>query len=280
MLKVVSTKCLVLAIPFLFGVAGCGGGGGSSGGGSITLRNVDLEKSEVVTEFADQSGVARTEYTEAGQKFVTNVMTEEIRFYNPNSTVDVDPTGNDYDEVFVLTPTKTLAHGKVYSGATTVNGVTISIEYYQDDEGDVFAVYLDGSSITSSAIAGGHKVSGIPQAGTATYTGANFFGNRDGKNIEDGTFTMMADFGDGSATITGSTDNSSFSGNGLAINFQTGQFEGTGLTITLSDNTTLNGFIHGNFHGVGAVGVTGLYFGGTLSNDPSHAGAIAGKKSQ
>ena len=234
----------------------------------------------MVTEFSDQSGVARIEYTEAGQKFVSNVMTEEIRFYNPNSTVDVDPTGNDYDDVFVLTLTEELDHGKVYSGATTVNGVTISIEYYLDDEGDVFAVYLDGSSITSSAIAGGHKVSGIPVTGTATYTGANFFGNRDGTNIEDGTFTMTANFANESATISGSTDSTSFSGTGLAIDTSSGKFEGTGLTITLSGNTTLNGFIHGNFHGVGAVGVTGLYFGGTLSNNPSHAGAIAGKKSQ
>lgn len=254
------TGKLILVAPCLALLAACGG----SSDGSATNPTASPT---VLKTFGDGAGIARIQ-----DGLVMNLMAADINNVtnNPDELIAIDDSGirflasNDY--------------GDFYGGTVTVNGVAVDILFYEDFNGGVALGYLEGNG-KNAAFAGGSQVSGIP-SGSYTYNGTNFVGVRDGSAFEDGTFSMTVNFTSSTAALTGSTPTTTIGGSNISVNTSNGTFTGDTLTLTVSDGfetVTLPAAIHGNFHGAGATGVSGLYYD-TYTSIPVLAGGIAGTR--
>ena len=253
----------LMIIPAILTVAACGGGGG---GGETSVTNGRSNPTPTVLKtFGDGAGIARAEITTNGQTVSANVMAGDINNYNTDPTGVIDPSSVNYSG--------SNQYGDFYAGTTTLNGITVDVVYYEDDAGETFIGYLEGNG-TNAALAGGYKVSNIP-SGTYNYAGTNIIGFRDGSYFEEGTFAMAVDFTNGTAGLTGSTNSSTISGQGIQVNTANGTFSSNNLTLS-GNGLSSSASIYGNFHGSGATGVTGLY--ADNGNVPVVAGAIAGRR--
>ena len=282
-------KKLILAAPCVVMLAACGGSGDGSatnplqsapaanptpsapaanptpsapvGGNSTTLQPVVLQT------FNDGAGIARISVQNNGETVIANVMAPNISSYTTDPTGVIDLSGVNY--------VSSNSYGDLYAGTTTINGTTVDVVYYEDSSGQAAIGYLEGNG-TNVALALGYEVSNIP-SGSYTYTGTNIIGYRDGSNFEDGTFAMRVNFNTGTASLTGSTNTSAIGGSGISVNTSDGTFSGNNLTLTeTTSGFTTTATIHGNFHGAGATGVTGLYSDNGAT--PIVAGAIAGTR--
>lgn len=250
-------KKLLVVAPCLALLAACGGGGTSP----------TQSPPVVLQTFGDGAGITRAEVNQNGTTIVANVMAANIQSYNTDPTGVIDPNGVNY--------LSSNAYGDLYGGTTTINGTSVDVIYYEDNSGEVAIGYLEGNG-ANAALALGYKASSIP-AGSYTYNGTNIIGYRDGSYFEDGTFAMNVNFNTGTASLTGSTNTSSIGGSGISVNSSEGTFSGNNLTLTeTTTGLSTTATIHGNFHGAGATGVTGLY--SDNGSTPTVAGAIAGKR--
>lgn len=252
---------LILAAPFLALLAACVGSSDGSSTNPTTTNPVVLQT------FGDGAGIARAKITQNGTTIVANVMGANIQSYSPDPTGVIDPSGVTY--------TSSNAYGDFYSGTTTINGTQVNVLYYEDNSQQVAGAYLVGNG-ENAAIVLGNEVSNIP-SGSYSYTGTNVIGLRDGSYLEDGTFAMNVNFTSSTASLTGSTASSSIDGSGISVNSSDGTFTSNNLTLTENvSGLSTTATIHGNFHGSGATGVTGLYTDNATT--PTIAGAIVGTR--
>tara|TARA_B110000503_G_C7109045_1_gene397261 strand:+ start:284 stop:1078 length:795 start_codon:yes stop_codon:yes gene_type:complete len=260
---------LILAAPCLALLAACGG----SNDGSATNPTTDPTTVPTTTDpvvlqtFGDGAGIARAKITQNGITMVANVMGANIQSYSPDPTGVIDPSGVNFSG--------SNAYGDFYTGTTTINGTQVNILFYEDSSQEVAGAYLVGNG-ENAAIVLGNEVSNIP-SGSYSYTGTNVIGLRDGSYLEDGTFAMNVNFTSSTASLTGSTASSSIGGSGISVNSSDGTFTSNNLTLTeTASGLSTTATIHGNFHGSGATGVTGLYTDNATT--PTYAGAIAGTR--
>lgn len=236
--------------------------GGSSDG---SAANPTVSAPTVLKVFSDGAGIARVEATENGTTLSANVMSADVQAYSPDMLSAVDLSNVSFSS--------SNQYGSFYDGIITVNGLPAYLLIYQDDMGKVLLGYGE-TAYGNAAIAAGEKVSGIP-TGTYVYNGTNVIGFRDGSYFEDGTFAMNVNFSTGTASLSGSTPNSTIGGTGISVNTSNGTFSGSNLTLS-GNGLTSTASIYGNFHGAGATGVTGLY--ADNGSNPVIAGAIAGTR--
>ena len=162
------------------------------------------------------------------------------------------------------------------------------------DDDDIFgAIYMQGlvedmvgvalvPSIGGEGImviAAGTEVSNIPTAGEFSYEGSNFMTNLGEDEIDGdyGSFNATVDFAAGTGAIISEFENIPIAIDGdFTVDTNTGTFVGekVGLFSMFEkyDNSTVT--IHGNFHGDGATGMTGIYTQNV--EEPDFIGAIAG----
>ena len=243
-------------------LSACGGSGDGSATSPTTQPPV------VLSEFADGSGVARVETREDGADYVGNVMAANIA----DASVDDDVVADLSDLVFVGSN----QYGDFFAGAVTVDGLPIDVIGYIDTSDQALILYGEDST-ENVLLTLGEKAQNIPTTGSFTYQGTNVIGTRDGAFFEDGTFAMSVNFGNGTASISGSTDTSTIGGTGITVNISDGSFSSSNLILTDTfDDVSFPATLHGNFHGSGATAVTGIYY----NNDPNPfvAGAIAGTR--
>jgi hypothetical protein len=115
--------------------------------------------------------------------------------------------------------------------------------------GNALAIISDGTSQTS-----------LPTGIFSYYGKASIGGNTTFSSVlEDGTFTMRADFSNKTANITAQTPNKYFSSSNLSINTSSGKFGGTGtIGVTSVDSTAAT--VVGYFAGYQAEGVHGSVY--------------------
>ncbi|MDB4117903.1 hypothetical protein N9582_06525, partial [Amylibacter sp.] len=126
--------------------------------------------------------------------------------------------------------------------------------------------------------AAGTEVSEMPATGEFNYEGANFaiefLEGENGADEHIGSFNATVDFAAGEGSIGLDFENELLYIDGdFTVDTATGIFVGDKLemkSIGIFDTAT----IHGNFHGVGATGMTGIYTNNIA--DPNFIGAIAG----
>jgi hypothetical protein len=242
-----------------------GGSGSSSGGGSASPPSGN--SIQVLRTFSDNAGVARISAGEDGQRITGTLMAPEIRSFKPEDLAGATP------DLSGLQVVDTNQHGRFYEGRTFVNGMAVDVLGYEDFGGNTAIVYGE-TAYANILLAGGTQVRNIP-TGSYTYRGTNVIGTRDGTHIEDGTFEMGVNFGTGRGTLRGSTDNTSINASNISVNSSNGTFSSTDMSMSVGGQQ-MRGSINGNFHGSGAVGVTGVYHNN--ASNPGIAGAIAGTR--
>jgi len=155
--------------------------------------------------------------------------------------------------------------------------------YVSGTEDDMVGVgILVGMEAENSltVIASGTEVSEMPATGEFDYKGSNFaIGglSEDNDDIYDayGTFDATVNFATGKGSIDLGFENIPVYIDGdFNVDTATGIFVGDDLAINTLGGSVDTATIHGNFHGVGATGMTGIYTDNAA--EPDLIGAIAG----
>jgi hypothetical protein len=256
------------AIPVVALVTSLSACGGSSDGSAVNpVPTPTPSNAQVLKTFANGDGVARTAVSNDGFADIANVVVGDVQ----NTVALINQTG-----LTITTETSTVVStdvlGSYYQGTSRINGELVNVTEFYDVSGDSWIIAADNAR-TSALFAGGTQVSNIP-AGSYTYTGANVIGNRDGSAAETGTFEMLVNFPNSTASILGATATTAISGN-MSVNNQTGTFSGDNMLLSTGFGPA-SATILGNFHGNGATAVSGVYYD-NLPN-PVVAGAIAGSR--
>jgi len=129
-------------------------------------------------------------------------------------------------------------------------------------------------------IASGTEVSEMPARGEFDYKGSNFAIEGLSEDNDDiyetyGTFDATVNFATGKGSIDLGFENIPVNIDGdFNVDTATGIFVGDDLEINSIGGTFGTATIHGNFHGVGATGMTGIYTDNAA--EPDLIGAIAG----
>ena len=127
-------------------------------------------------------------------------------------------------------------------------------------------------------IAAGTEVSAMPTTGKYDYEGANFaieLSDGDLADADIGSFNAAVNFGTGEGSIDIGFDNIPVDIDGaFTVDTATGIFVGDELEMNAFGGTLGTATIHGNFHGEGASGMTGIYTNNIA--EPDFIGAIAG----
>jgi hypothetical protein len=256
----------VSALALTILVSGCGG---SSDGTAVNPTQPPPDRAVVLETFADGSGVFRSVTTADGFTFVANGIAPDVQTAVSQINSGAPAATNIINQQF----DSSNAYGSFYTGRINVNGVVLNAIAYADYYGIVTMVYAEGLG-QNVLLSGGEQVSNIP-SGTYNYTGTNIIANRDGSYGEQGTFAMGVNFNTGQASISGITPSSTIDSSNISVDNANGTFSSDDVRIGINGSPT-QGTISGNFHGNGAIGVTGVYHDNLGS--PTVIGAIAGTR--
>jgi hypothetical protein len=259
-MEVIVRLPLIVASLGLMSLAACGGG--STGVNMFTN----------IKTFSNGSGVVTGSATEDGLTVSTVALVPNATNYRPESglmePIDVDNYvyggetefwSNLYDSHYV-----------VYILA---DGNPNSLLIYADEDAEVALVANEGS-LGDLMMTAGEQVMLLP-SGTYTYRGRAFVNKKSTTGYESGSFTLSANFAARTASISASTQTTSLNGQNLTIN-NDGSITGRNLVLTSSGSTSSSAGVDGLFHGLFAVGVSGVYYDN--ANNPSLHGGFAGNR--
>lgn len=254
---------LFIAMNMLFVLGACGGGGGgTSSQPQVTASTIKL--------FEDGAGVALATNASDNQKLL--VLSPDI--VDVVSVVNLSSNVNESADFSNLTITGSTATAKIYTGTVVSEGVTMNLTGYQDNGDEAVILFAEIPAVANAVFTTGTPLNGVP-SGTFTYNGLHGFGRRAlGVTPELGSFSMSANFTNGTFSYSGTTASSTLTGTG-AIDASAGRFTSTGMTL----NAPLGNYtatLHGLLHGTNASAVSGVYH----SNDtyPDYAGAFVGAR--
>ena len=228
-------------------------------------RNNIIEPA-VLKKFADDAGVAH--FSER----VDNVSTSSHII-----TGDID------NFQVVQTNPLILSNLNMQSETTKIETLTGNLNVYGNDQ--AVTIYKDKASgaITlfgleqnnvATVVARGTTISSIPR-GIYTFDGASAVIKRGaGNTLNVGDFDMTVNFEVGTGQIRAQNPISLLTGN-FAVNTARGTYSGRELDLT-AEGSEVKASIYGNFHGVSATGVSGVYHDNTET--PIYYGGIAGAR--
>ena len=228
-----------------------------------------------------------------GQTIVANVMREGISEELPAGFIE-----DDVVETFAAVANKMINGGDTTQigegmGAFIIDDMDmitsdsdakdiVGAIYTQSSDEDMVGVALvpgiGGEGIMVIA-AGTEEVSNIPTLGEFSYVGSNFITNLGEDEIDGdyGSFKATVDFAAGTGAIISEFENIPIAIDGdFTVDTNTGTFVGekVGLFSMFENYNNSTVTIHGNFHGDGATGMTGIYTQNV--EEPDFIGAIAG----
>ena len=244
-------------------------------------------------------GIERLTTTFGGQTIVANVMREGISEELPVGGGVVGIVGiEDYVGVFAAVANKMINGGDTTQigegmGAFIIADMEAMITSDSDAEDIVGAIYTQSSDedmvgvaivpgINEEGImvfAAGTEVSNIPTLGEFNYEGSNFMTNLGEDEIDGdyGSFEATVNFATGKGSINAGFENILVNIDGdFTVDTATGIFVGDDLAINTLGGSVDTATIHGNFHGAGATGMTGIYTQNVA--EPDFIGAIAGQQ--
>ena len=228
-----------------------------------------------------------------GQTIVANVMREGISEELPAGFIE-----DDVVETFAAVANKMINGGDTTQIGEGMGAFIIAdaamITSDSDAENIIGAIYTQGSDEDMvgvalvkpqgieegiMVIAAGTEVSNIPTLGEFSYEGSNFITIL-GEDEIDGdyvSFNATVDFAAGTGAIISEFENIPIAIDGdFTVDTNTGTFVGekVGLFSMFENYNNSTVTIHGNFHGDGATGMTGIYTQNV--EEPDFIGAIAG----
>jgi hypothetical protein len=254
-------------------LVGCGGASG------VITSSTPVTNATTVSEFGDGSGVARTIDTNGDTTFT--IMTSGIAAKvndgkNYVGGIAIPDMVNQTVVATVNPGTSTAGAGTYYTGTATINGITVDVDSIVSLSENAATAYFHDAATNAAVfvMAGGTTATNLP-TGTYTYTGANMLAARDGSSNEMGTFNMYMNFSTGKADIVGNTATSTFTGTSISVDTSTGNFTKQAISMS-GGGGVLTGFITGQFNGIGAKSVSGIYHDDAI--DPVFVGIFAGDR--
>jgi len=245
-------------------------------------------------------GIERLTTKFGGQTIVANVMREGISEELPEEEIgSYVGTFAQIAEAMITGEAIEYGDGEGafidFMGGLTSNseeeGIIGAIYTQASDEDMVGVALVPGINEKSiMVIAAGTEVSEMPATGEFNYEGANFIAiipqgdalSSDAVYIEDidgvyGSFKATVDFAAGKGSINADFQNDLTIIDGdFTVDTATGIFVGDKLEMSDIGGTFDTATIHGNFHGEGASGMTGIYTPNV--EEPHFIGAIAGQQ--
>ena len=233
---------------------------------------------------AQDIGIERLTTTFGDQTIVANVLREGIS--EELSEEDIaNYVGGIAEVAEAMITGETIEHGDGEGAFIGFGGITpdseaegiIGAMYTQGSDEDMVGVAIVPGIIGESfmVIASGTEVSNIPTAGEFSYEGSNFMTNLGEDEIDGdyGTFEASVNFATGKGVIDLDFENKPVMIDGdFNVDTATGIFVGDDLEINSMGGVN-TATIHGNFHGDGATGMTGIYTDNVA--EPNFIGAIA-----
>jgi len=236
-------------------------------------------------EVAQDIGIERLTTTFGGQTIVANVMREGISEELPAGFIGEYVSGIAAD----ILNGDAIEYGDgegFLMGGEILDGEIIdtSRAYYVSgtDENMVGVGIFAGMEAENSLmiIAAGTEVSAMPATGEFNYEGANFaigISEEDDMDGGIGSFEATVNFATGKGSIGLDFENIPVNIDGdFTVDTATGIFVGDDLAINTLGGSVDTATIHGNFHGEGASGMTGIYTNNIA--EPDFIGAIAGQQ--
>lgn len=251
---------LFASLPVLALLAACGGS--STGGVSFTTLSV----------VGNGDGIARG---------VTNTG-EEALLYSPDVAVVVASanasSSSDIANVrasdFPITSQS--GNARLRSGTMTSEGITFNVTALEDIRtSDAAAVFIQmPSGYNDISMVQGTAYTNSP-SGSYTYDGTQATTSRNTiAPGATGSFTMVANFGQGTFQYNGTSGGVGVSGSGT-LDTANGRFATSGLNVT-SGSSTYGGTMHGLMHGSGATATSGVFH--TSGSSPAYTGAFVGSR--
>jgi len=248
-------------------LAGCGGGATSS---------VSSAPSPADEYFTNVGTHLSGEKVYLGNMIVENKIRAYAGLVEDEATLEFI-IGDDEQAVNIVRSSSygTSSFGDLTKVTFSVGGNTYDTYLYLDQQTSE-GVSISGTQINgeTNIITDGDKLTSIPN-GTFTYEGGHMLFD---SITNTGTFTMVANFDAGTASLQANTSTYSVSANDIIINTPTGQFSSNNLainnpyTIIIKDSWT--GEVDGTFTGAAASGVLGVY----SSTDGELNGGFAGTR--
>ena len=234
--------------------------------GSKTQLTDNIIVPKKLKKFADDAGVAHFSERVDNISTSSHIITGDIDNFQIIRTNPLILSNLSMQTETTKTETST--------GNLNVYGSDQSVTIYKDKaSGAVALLGLEDNSI-ASVISRGDTIRSIPQ-GVYTYDGASAVIKRGvGNTLNVGDFSMTVNFEAGTGQVRAQNPISTLTGN-FTINGSNGTYSGTELDLT-AEGTEVNASIYGNFHGVGATGVSGVYHDN--ADTPVYYGAIVGAR--
>ena len=182
-----------------------------------------------------------------------------------------------------IVPESAISDGAFYfveRTGTTADGSTIVIGTFGENLDLLGNEYSSNSIVTIGdsvgLVSGGTPISRLP-SGSFSYTGSANVLATSSDVMEDGTFSMTANFSNRSAQITASTDSYFFSANNITINSSSGKFTDDSGVIGIKDGNSQAAEMIGYFAGPNAEGVHGVTYS-DLEASNGYAGLFYGSR--
>lgn len=258
-------KQIAIILPTLAFLQACGGGSTGPAGFNQTPTPASFR---TLRQFSDGAGVGRAVDADGVEMVfispdIAEVVAEGNRTYN--SPID-DIQFSDFPVV------QRLAHSTVRQGTMTIEGEVANVTIIEDNGGDAGILYLD-LGYADAVVATGTPYGTAP-GGTFSYEGTHLIGDRYYGGIEDGTFTLTANFTSKTFSYAGSTVSSTLNGTGI-IDTANGRFQSSNLTSNVLGSVN-SASMYGQLHGQSAQAVSGVFH--TNEADPNYAGAFIGSQ--
>ena len=263
-----------MKLPFIIAatsiLTGCGGGT------SLVTDRPQLSSSEYYVNVRDHQSSGKVylgnevDDDHKMKSFVALVNNEENLhyLYLDESTSAVHLKS---DQFYNQIPTGEFRKLIVLDGLTEIETI-LYIDTKTEQELWLGSTELNGRS---NIIADGAKLSSIP-SGSYRYEGGVILQKQNSFSTETGAFTMVADFDNGKASLSGSTSTYNISSNEIEIITTTGQFGSKDVLIhnpyTIMMKNNWVGELDGTFTGQAAAGVIGVF----SSTDGQVFGGLAG----
>ena len=221
---------------------------------------------KILKKFADDAGVAN--FSERVDDIYTSshIMTGDIDNFQVER---INPL-----VLSNLNMQSETAKVEILTGNLNVYGKDQTVTIYKDKVSGAVALFGLEENNVATVVARGLTIRSIPR-GVYTYDGTNAVIKRGAGNaLNVGDFNMTVDFGARTGKLIAENSISSLTGN-FAVNVARGTYSGSELDFT-AEGTGVKASIYGNFHGVSAAGVSGVYHDN--AETPVYYGAIAGAR--
>ncbi len=232
----------------------------------LRRHSTNIIDPKVLKKFADDTGIAHFSERVDNVSTSSHIITDDIDNFEVVRTNPLILSNLNMQSETTKIETLT--------GNLNVYGKDQTVTMYKDKASGTVALFGVEDNNIASVVSRGDLIRSIPR-GVYTYDGVSVVIKRGAGNTPNaGEFNMTANFEVGTGQVRAQNPISRLTGN-FIVNTSNGTYSGTELDLT-AEGAEVKASIYGNFHGLEATGVSGVYHDN--ADTPIYYGAIAGAR--